>query len=178
MKKELLQLAKAIVLGILALFMLTVTVLEIFPGAKTPLEIKDSVTVAPSLLNSNGDKYQLLMTGTLTNRSNERVTVDSLDVRVTNGRDDYTVRIPISTVLEPRENYYISYAVESTASYSRVKSVSALTSTETIDLTNSTEASFGTTTVILLAITAIVGYFLYRAILVYYYMQLEKKQMQ
>ena len=178
MKKELLQLARVIVLGILALLLLTITVLEILPDRQTVLTVKDTVKVSSSSLSSSNDKYQLLVSGTLFNRTNERVTVDSIDVRVTNGQDDYTVHVPISTVLGPRGKYEISHAVESSISYSRVKSVTATTSTETLNLTNSTSASFGTTEVLLLALTAVFGYFLYRAILVYYYMQLEKKQKQ
>ena len=178
MKKELLQLIRVIVLGILALLLLTVTVLEILPDRQTALTVRDTVTVSPSRLSSSDDKYQLLVSGTLFNSTNERVTVDSVDVRVTNGQDDYTVHIPISTVLSPREKYEISHTAESTVSYSRVKSVTANTSTEALNLTNSTSASFGTTEVLLLALTAVLGYFLYRSILVYYYMQLEKKQKQ
>ena len=178
MKNEFLQMMKTVLLGLLTLLLLTVTVLELLPGGQTALTVKDTVAVAPSVLNSTNGTYQLLFSGTLINQSDESITVDAIDVKVSNGKEEQTVRIPLSITLQPREEYELSHSEESKISYSRIQSMTATVGGEQTSLSNANGSSFGTVTVLFIALTLIAGFLFYRCILVYHYMKIEKKQYQ
>ena len=175
MKKEHLQLIKASVLGLLTLLLLVITVFEILPAGQSVLIAKDEITVSPSRISVGSNTYQLLVSGTLFNDSDETLTVDSLTVRVEEDEKSLDIRIPLSLTLGPRAEHPLSYSMESTEAFERITSVTASVDGEDVAVSETASPAFGTVTLLLLALTLVLGYFCYRSILVYHYTRLERK---
>ena len=174
MKKELLQIVKASVLGLLTLILLVITVFEILPPAQTSLAAKDTVTVSSALISSTSGKYQLLVSGTLFNDSDDTVKLDSVKVTAFDRNQTFDICIPLDVVLGPRAEYALSYSVEHSKAYEQVKSVSATVDGIEKQIANADQSVFSAITLLLIALTLIAGYFCYRSILVCYYAKEEK----
>lgn len=175
MKKEALQLIKASALGLLTLLLLVITIFEMLPAKQSELIAKDAITVSPSLINSSSNTYQLLVSGTLFNDSDKAITVDSLKIKVKKGSQSHDLDIPLSVTLGPRAEYPLSHSAEGTQAFEQVVSVSASVGGASIAISEPKTPIFGTVTLLLLALTLVLGYFCYRSILVYRYTRLERE---
>ncbi|MBQ9759919.1 MAG: hypothetical protein IJW16_01065 [Clostridia bacterium] len=178
MKKELKQAIKIAVLGVLTLTLLILTVLELLPGKTTALEISETVTVSSALTDTASGKYETAFAGRLFNDSSSTVTVDAINVTVENGTGERTARIPLAVQLAPRTEYVLAYSEADTAAYHTVTKVTAEVSGEVYSLANVQASAIGAAALILIACLLICGFFLYRAILVRYYMYQEAKLLE
>ena len=174
MKKELLQIIKTSLLGILTLVLLVLTVLEILPSGQTDLIVKEPITVSPAPVSSGTDRYQLLIMGTLFNDSDEEIAIERLTVTVSGASGKLDVTVPART-LPPRTGYELSYSEISEKSYSSVQAVTATVKGEAITVSNEAGTLLGTVSLLLMALTIVAGFLCYRSALVYSYMQAEKK---
>lgn len=175
MKQEIKQDIKIAVCAALTLLLLVLTVLEIFPGKQTDLTIKETVTVSPSLVSTASATYENAISGVLFNDSSDTLSVDAISVTVGNGKDEKTIKIPFNREIAPRTTEEFSVSITDTVAYTSVEDVTAQIEGKYYILSNVKQGTVGAVTLILIALLVLLGFLLYRNILIRYYMYQEKQ---
>lgn len=175
MKKTCLQNAKIAVFGILTVFLLVLTVLELLPEPKSDVTVKEPITVSSVLVDTSRGVYENAISGVVFNDSENTITLNSITVAVSRRNAETEIQIPLSLTLAPRVQEEILFSYFDTVAYTQVDKVTADINGDTYALSNAKSSFIGATVLVLLGLLLIFGFLLYRSILVRYYMYEEKK---
>ena len=175
MKKVWLQNVKIAIFGILTVCLLALTVLEILPDQKTSLTVKEPFSVSASLIDTSRGVYENAISGVVFNDSEETITLHSVTVAISRRNATQEVQIPLSLTLAPHVQEEVRFSYFDTVAYTQVDDVWANINGSAYSLSNVQSNFVGASVLVLLGATLVVGFLLYRSILVRYYMYEEKK---
>lgn len=167
------------VFGILALLLLVLTVTELIPDSSQGLEVRQPIKVSSSSLSPIGAEikdYHSQVAGSLFNPTDETVTVDSVNVTVSDGKNEKVVTVEGFT-LPARTEREITASFEGQISFDRVTEVSVVRGAETDLLPNQTASAFDVSGIVIFyAVLLVIAVLLtVRAAKVRYYLYQETK---
>ena len=177
MKDRLLQDAKIALLGILAIALIVLTVLELIPNESVGLEVKETARVSSASLSpidAEVKDYQTAVTGMLSNPTDETVKVDSVNVKISDGESTRDVVIEGFEI--PARSYReFSSGFEGQIAYDRVTEVAVTVGSVRDVLPNQTESRspISGVAVFYLALLVPVAWLLVRAVKGRYYLHQE-----
>ena len=169
------QAIKIAVFGLLTLFFLALTVLELLPGKTTDLKIRESVSVVSVPVNVAAGLNENAVSGVLFNDSRDAITVDRLNLTLKKGKAEKEVQIPLGVTIAPHTEYRLAYSETNMLAFSEVEDVSAEIGGERYPLANAGQNGIGAGALILTACLLVFGFLLYRSILVRYYIYQEEQ---
>lgn len=179
-KDRLLTNLQIAVFGLLSLLFLVLTVTELLPEKSYGVTVRQPVTVSSSSLSpidAEVKDYHTQIVGSLFNPTDEAITVDSVSVTVSDGKNEKTVTVG-GFPLPARTEHEITASFEGQISYARVTEVLLMSGGETDVLPNQTASSFriGGVVIFYLALLGIAVFLTVRAAKVRYYLYQETKK--
>lgn len=178
-KDRLLTNLQIAIFGLLSLLLLVLTVMELLPEKSHGVTVRQSITVSSSSLSpieAEVKDYHSQIGGSLFNPTDKAITVDSVSVTVSDGKNEKTVTVEGFT-LPARTEHEIIASFEGQIFYDRVTEVALVSVGETDVLPNQTATSFriGGVVIFYLVLLAITAFLTVRAAKVRYYLYQETK---
>ncbi len=173
--ERILQDVKIALWGALTLILALVTVMEAFFAGSDAIGVEEPLSVSSALISKGGTKYTSSVTGILVNNGEAPITVDRLSITVKGGKREEVVTLDTPMLILPRNTERIYYTWESHTAYDSVRGVEVTVGGKTQSLYNLPEQGSSFPVVISLALAALSGWLLSRAIRVRLYMHEESK---
>lgn len=165
------------VFGLLSLMLAVFTVLELLPARNEGVEVSQPITASSSSLSPVGAEikdYHTLVGGTLFNPTGENIAVESVRVKVSDGKNEKTVEVE-GFILPARTSHEIMTEFEGQIPYDRVVEVSMTCNGREDVLSNQTASSIGISGVAVFYLLLLVGtaFLTVRAAKIRYYLHQE-----
>ena len=165
------------VFGLLSLMLAVLTVLSLLPASNEGIEVSQPITVSSSSLSPIGAEvkdYHTQVGGTLFNPTGENIAVESVQVRVSDGKNEKTVTVEGFT-LPARNSYEIMTEFEGQIAYDRVVEVSLTCNGRADVLQNQTASSVGISGIAVFYLLLLAGtaFLTVRAVKIRYYLHQE-----
>lgn len=176
MKEHIGQNVRILITGLCLLLLLTAAILSAIPEKQTGLVADRTLEVSNSRITMSEEKYACELQGSLKNDSEESISIESVEILVSDGRNEHTETLEGFT-LPPRVAKEIFLRWETEHAFDRVISVSVCINGERNVLPNVTRGwSINGITWLLLGLSLLTAYLLYRACMIRYYMYQEDQQ--
>lgn len=125
MKQHIIYRILTLVAGLCTIAFIVLTVIALIPQSReTGLAVKETVFVSSSALEKDSTKYVSQIQGALVNTSDAEITVDTLKIKVSDGRNTREIVLD-GFKLPPRVTYPILYEWKDSYYFSRVSAVIA-----------------------------------------------------
>lgn len=176
MKEHIGQNVRILIMGLCLVLLLTAAVLSAIPEKQTGILVEQTVEASASRISMAEEKYACELQGILKNGSEESITVESLEILVSDGKNEHTETLDGFT-LPPRVTKEIFLRWETEHAFDRVLSVTVHVNGEANAIPNVTDGrSINGITWLLLGLSLLIAYLLYRACMIRYYMYQEDRQ--